>query len=84
MRVLVAILMGAAIAAVGGSMLRGLSRPAPAAPSADEAQPMLHIARITFWCENCGTELLLLKKGTEAPPKHCGEKMISREEVPRA
>lgn len=84
MRVLFAILIGVAIAAVGGSMLRGLSRPGPSAPSPDEAQPMLHVARVTFWCETCGTELLLLRKGTDAPPKHCGEKMLQREEVPRA
>ena len=27
------------------------------------------------------TELLLVRKGSEAPPRHCGEAMIRREEV---
>jgi DNA-directed RNA polymerase subunit RPC12/RpoP len=80
-KVVVAIVMGLLIAGVGFSTLRGLARPGPAAPSPSEAKPMLHVARVTYYCENCGTELLLLRQGSEAPPRHCGEKMIKREEV---
>jgi DNA-directed RNA polymerase subunit RPC12/RpoP len=82
-RVVIAIVIGLAIAGVGWSMIRGLTTPAPRSASPDEARPMLHVARITYWCENCGTEVLLLRQGSDAPPKHCGEKMLKREEVTR-
>jgi DNA-directed RNA polymerase subunit RPC12/RpoP len=39
---------------------------------------------VIYRCENCGTELLLLVKGTEAAPRHCGEHMARREEIRRA
>jgi DNA-directed RNA polymerase subunit RPC12/RpoP len=83
-RLVIAVLMGLVIAGVGFSTLRGLARPVPPSPKPEEAQPMLHIARVTFWCSNCGTELLLLRKGTDAVPRHCGEKMERREEVARS
>ncbi|MEP7054873.1 MAG: hypothetical protein ABI912_06460 [Actinomycetota bacterium] len=28
-----------------------------------------------FSCSGCGTQLLLLRKGNEKPPRHCGEPM---------
>jgi hypothetical protein len=28
-----------------------------------------------YTCKGCGTQLLLLRKGNERPPKHCGEAM---------
>jgi hypothetical protein len=39
--------------------------------------------RTTYWCEGCGAELLLLVRGTEVPPRHCGERMTERTEVAR-
>lgn len=39
--------------------------------------------RIVYWCEACGTELLLLARGTPVPPRHCGERMGERHEVAR-
>ena len=38
--------------------------------------------RITYWCADCGAELLLLVRGAATPPRHCGERMIERREVP--
>lgn len=82
MRVALAVVFGAAIFAVGLATLRGLARPrAKAAFEVVEAPPPG--VRILYWCENCGTELLLLRKGSEAPPRHCGEPMIRREEILR-
>ena len=47
---------------------------APAAPvSSDE--------RTLFWCEECGTEVLLLVRGTARAPSHCGQRMNERTEI---
>lgn len=84
MRVAVAVLIGLTILVLGFGTLRGLARPRPVLKP-EEAVPVLRTgARVTFWCETCGTELLLVRKGTEAPPRHCGEPMTKREEVERA
>ncbi|CAN5263881.1 MAG: hypothetical protein H0V93_05820 [Euzebyales bacterium] len=37
--------------------------------------------RIVYWCAGCGAELLLLVRGTEAAPRHCGERMTDRRET---
>ena len=40
--------------------------------------------RVTYWCSGCGAELLLLVRGAEVAPRHCGERMAERREVPGA
>ncbi len=40
--------------------------------------------RITYWCAGCGAELLLLVRGAAVAPRHCGERMAERREVPGA
>lgn len=40
--------------------------------------------RITYWCGGCGAEVLLLIRGAEVPPRHCGERMTERREIARA
>ncbi|MFP4311656.1 MAG: hypothetical protein ACLFS9_06695 [Nitriliruptoraceae bacterium] len=37
--------------------------------------------RTLFWCEECGTELLLLHRGTSRAPSHCGQRMHERTEI---
>src|SRR5688572_1971122 len=39
--------------------------------------------RVTYWCSGCGAELLLLVRGAEVAPRHCGERMTERHEVAR-
>jgi hypothetical protein len=39
------------------------------------------VERTTFRCAGCGAELLLLVRGTDAPPRHCGERMQERIEI---
>jgi hypothetical protein len=46
---------------------------APVPVSADE--------RTLFWCEECGTEVLLLVRGTSRAPSHCGQRMHERTEL---
>lgn len=38
-------------------------------------------AHTLFWCEECGTELLLIARGTRRPPSHCGQRMHERTEL---
>ena len=40
--------------------------------------------RVTYWCGGCGAELLLLVRGAAVAPRHCGERMTERREVPGA
>jgi len=42
------------------------------------------VERVTYWCSGCGAELLLLVRGAAVPPRHCGERMTERHEVPGA
>jgi len=85
-RLAIAIGMFVVIATIGVGMLRGLRdtpRHAGGAAPAGPPPPLPVASRVTFWCETCGTEVLLIRRGTDAPPKHCGEPMLRREEVPR-
>ncbi len=56
---------GAAMGAAGGD--------APEPVGADE--------RTLYWCEECGTEVLLLVRGTGTPLRHCGTRMHERTEI---
>lgn len=82
MRLAVAITLMALIAFIGTGMLRSLWH-APRSVPLPEALPTPVNTRILFWCSTCGTEVLLLRRGSDAPPRHCGEGMDRREEVPR-
>ncbi|HVL33862.1 MAG TPA: hypothetical protein VM600_09820 [Actinomycetota bacterium] len=86
MRIAIAIMMFLVLASIGLGMLRSLGGGRPHGGVAAGGADPLPVApppdvRITFWCENCGTEVLLLRRGSESPPRHCGESMIRREEV---
>jgi DNA-directed RNA polymerase subunit RPC12/RpoP len=81
-RYAIAIAFAVVFASVGIGMLRSLRR-APKSVPLDEIQIVPESARVTYWCETCGTEVLLLRKGSEAAPRHCGEAMVRREEVRR-
>ena len=37
--------------------------------------------RTLFWCEECGTEVLLIVRGTPRAPSHCGQRMHERTEI---
>lgn len=75
-------LLGVAVFRVGIAMLRGMAAGARDDPGPPE--PVLgEPERTLYWCEHCGAELLLVVRGTETPPRHCGERMHERVEVPR-
>jgi hypothetical protein len=89
MRVVIAVVSGLIILFVGLGVIRGFAVPrrgagTPASPAPLEvAKPVAEGVRILYWCENCGTEVLLLRAGSEAAPRHCGEPMNRREEILR-
>ena len=86
MRVAIAVFAGLAIFFVGFSVLRGFAGPrggVSSGASLEAVKPLPAGVRILFWCETCGTEVLLVRAGTENPPRHCGGPMTRREEILR-
>lgn len=85
MRVAIAVLAGLAIFFFGFSVIRGFAGPRGRGGSVplEAVKPMPEGVRILFWCDTCGTEVLLLRAGNENPPRHCGEPMLRREEILR-
>ena len=47
-----------------------------------EPTPVAPGERTLFWCEECGTEVLLLVRGSARAPSHCGQRMHERTEIP--
>jgi hypothetical protein len=82
-RVVVAAVVATLLASIGIGMLLSLVRRTPKNVPLPEPEAPPSGVRVTFWCEECGTELLLLRKGSEAAPRHCGEAMVRREEIAR-
>ena len=89
MRIVIAIFIGLAILFLGFGVLRGFAAPrrgpgtASSPAQLEVPKPLPEGVRILYWCENCGMEVLLLRIGSEAPPRHCGEPMTRREEILR-
>jgi len=72
-------LLGLTVYAVGTAMLRNMAAgvgDAPAPPAAPDD------ARTLYWCQMCSTELLLVVRGSGVAPRHCGERMHERTELP--
>jgi DNA-directed RNA polymerase subunit RPC12/RpoP len=84
LRAVIAVVAALAIAWVGWGMFRSLLRRTPRNVPLPEPETTPADVRITYRCEECGTELLLLRKGSESPPRHCGEAMQRREEIERS
>lgn len=75
-QLLVAVGMGVFVLATGVAVFRGYSRTrGPVGPpqDVDEAGTLL-----VFACETCGEQLILLRKGTDTPPRHCADPMVLR------
>jgi hypothetical protein len=74
--VVVALLLGGLVLATGRAVFRGYSTTkGPTGPPVDvEEEGTL----LVFACETCGEQLVLLRKGTDVPPRHCAEKMVLR------
>jgi hypothetical protein len=74
--VVAALLLGGLILATGRAVFRGYSTTkGPTGPPVDVAEEG---SLLVFACETCGEQLVLLRKGTDVPPRHCAEKMVLR------
>ena len=72
----IAAAIGLLILATGRAVFRGYSRTrGPTGPpvDVDDGEGLL-----VFACETCGEQLILLRKGTDAPPRHCADPMVLR------
>lgn len=76
-------LLSVAILVVGLGSLRSLQVGGAHIPEGDPVAVDPTVERTTYWCAGCGAELLLLYRGTESPPRHCGERMHERTEILR-
>jgi hypothetical protein len=74
--VVVAVVLGALVLLTGRTMFRSYSiTKGPTGPALDiEERGKL----LVYACETCGEQLVLLRRGTDAPPRHCSEKMVLR------
>ncbi len=74
--VVVAVALGGLILATGRAVFRGYSTTkGPTGPPVDVQEDG---TLLVFACETCGEQLVLLRKGTDVPPRHCAEKMVLR------
>jgi hypothetical protein len=74
--VVVALLLGGLILAAGRAVFRGYNTTkGPTGPPVDVEEDG---TLLVFACETCGEQLVLLRKGTDVPPRHCAEKMVLR------
>ena len=74
--VVVALVLGGLILATGRAVFRGYSTTkGPTGPPVDVVEEG---TLLVFACETCGEQLVLLRKGTDVPPRHCAEKMVLR------
>ena len=48
--------------------------------AADDPEPVPVDERTIYWCEECGTELVLTVRGSGLAPRHCATKMHERSE----
>lgn len=74
--VVMAVVLGGLVLITGRTLFRSYSvTKGPTGPAVDvEERGKL----LVFACETCGEQLVLLRKGTDAPPRHCSEKMVLR------
>jgi hypothetical protein len=74
--VVIAVAIGALVLLSGRTMFRSYSTTkGPTGPAIDVHE---RGTLLVFACETCGEQLVLLRKGTDAPPRHCAEKMVLR------
>lgn len=76
-------LLGWIILWVGLGFLRSLDSGGPHPAGASPEIVNQNSERTTYSCGTCGAELLLIVRGTESTPRHCGEPMHERREVIR-
>lgn len=76
-------LLGAAIFLWALAMLRSMVHDGRARVDAEQQspRPVTGAERVVYWCEECGTELVLVVEGSGVAPRHCGSRMHERAEL---
>lgn len=83
-RIALAPLLGLAIWVWMRATMRSfLSHGSTGITAADEPEPVPVDERTLYWCEECGTEVVLTVRGSGLAPRHCGTKMHERSEILR-
>lgn len=75
-------LLGLLILRIGLATFNSLEAGAAHIPDSDPQPVDPREERTVYWCDGCGAELLLVVRGTPVPPRHCGERMTERRELP--
>lgn len=76
-------LLGVTIWLVGIKSFAALRHGAAHIPDGPPQPVDVRTERVVYACGGCGAEVLLLVRGTETAPRHCGEKMTTHREVAR-
>lgn len=76
-------LLGLTIWRIGIGSFASLRHGAAHIPDGPPEPLDLRTERVVYACGGCGAEVLLLVRGTESAPRHCGEKMTTHREVAR-
>jgi DNA-directed RNA polymerase subunit RPC12/RpoP len=76
-------LLGLFIYRAGVASLASLRRGASFVPEGPPQPVDVRAERTVYWCAGCGAEVLLIVRGAQVPPRHCGERMSERREVAR-
>ncbi len=77
-------LLGWAFISWALASLRSMAAGGAPAVQEGDTEPRSAVAgreRTMYWCEECGTEFLLVTRGSGVVPRHCGVKMHERVEV---
>jgi DNA-directed RNA polymerase subunit RPC12/RpoP len=80
-RYVVAPLMGLTIWRIGTASFASLRAGGAHIPDGPPEPVDVRTERTTYYCTGCGAEWLLLVRGAEVPPRHCGERTVERREV---
>lgn len=76
-------LLGLAIWRIGIGSFASLRHGAAHIPEGPPQPLDLRTERVVYACGGCGAEVMLLVRGTESAPRHCGEKMTTHREIAR-
>ena len=76
-------LLGLTIWRVGTASFASLRNGAAHIPDGPPQPVDTRTERVVYACGGCGAELLLLVRGTDLAPRHCGERMTTHREVAR-
>lgn len=76
-------LLGLVVLRVGVATFGAMGASASVEDTAPEAVDPAQ-ERTTYSCSQCGAEVVLVVRGEDTPPRHCGERMTEHREVPRS